>query len=150
MLNTLSSPKTKKRSVRKGRGIGSKSGGHTIGRGQKGQKSRSGYSRPRAFFEGGSNPLIKRVPKLKGFSRASFEHTIKKVVVNLRDLNNLTDGQEVTIDNLKEIGLIKIGSGKIEAKVLANGTIDKKVKIIGIPVSLKAKEAIIAAGGTVE
>lgn len=149
MLNTLKSPKTKQKSVQVGRGIGSKSGGHTAGRGQKGQKSRSGYSRPRAFFEGGSNSLIKRLPKLKGFSRVALRIKYNYVNISLTKLNTLKDGQEVTMDNLVELGLIHSSSKTIKAKILANGKIEKKVNIKGVHVTQSAKDQILKAGGTI-
>ncbi len=72
MHSLSSSPKIKNVKPKRliGRGIGSKKGGHTATRGQKGQKSRSGYTRPRPGFEGGQMPLSRRIPKLRGFKRA--------------------------------------------------------------------------------
>lgn len=65
-----------------GRGIGMKNGGHTVGRGQKGQRSRSGYTRPRPGFEGGQMPLSRRIPKLRGFKRGQ-----PKLVANQKTLS---------------------------------------------------------------
>ena len=64
----LPSPKTTKKSKQVGRGVGSTKGGHTTGRGMKGQRSRSGYRKPGPNFEGGQNPLSRRLPKVRGYS----------------------------------------------------------------------------------
>ncbi len=149
MLNKLPKTKVKSKGKQKGRGYGSGKGGHTVGRGQKGQKSRSGYSKPRKFFEGGSNPLIKRLPKLKGFSRRAITSKYIDVKINLSDLNELKDNTEVSMENLKDLGLVKNNSKPTKVKVLGNGTLDKKIVIKSIPCSAKAKEAIEKAGGKV-
>jgi large subunit ribosomal protein L15 len=149
MLNKLKSPKYKQKSKQVGRGIGSGVGGHTTGRGQKGQKSRSGYSRPRKFFEGGTNPLIKRLPKLKGFSRRSITSKTLYIRINLDTLNKLKDGTKITLDNVKELGLVTTNSKQFKVKVLSNGKIEKKIILENIPCSDKAKVSIEKAGGSV-
>ena len=92
-----------KQAKRVGRGYGSKRGGKS-GRGQKGQKSRTGFS-IQSQFEGGQTSFIQKVPKLKGFknpSRISFQ------VINLSDLDrNFDDGAEVTLASLAETNLIR-------------------------------------------
>ena len=94
---------------RVGRGPGSGLG-KTSGKGQKGQKARSGVSIP-ATFEGGQLPLYRRLPK-RGFSNAKFK--IVYAVINLDDLNRFEDGTVVTPALLKEVGL---GNGKLEKKL---------------------------------
>src|SRR5512135_1405174 len=105
-LSTLRpAPGAKKPRMRVGRGPGS-GNGKTAGRGEKGQKSRSGYSR-RFGFEGGQMPLVRRIPK-RGFTnifRVEFQ------VVHLRDLERVfADGDTVTLVALKEKGLVRRGS----------------------------------------
>ncbi|HEX9804467.1 MAG TPA: 50S ribosomal protein L15 [Candidatus Dojkabacteria bacterium] len=150
MLNNLKSPKTIKNTKRKGRGYGSGVGGHTVGRGQKGQKSRSGYSAPRRFFEGGSNPLAKRFRKLKGFSRSYITSKYKTITINFSDLNKLKDGVEINSKNLKELGFSKTKSKTTVPKILAKGKLERKVNVVGISVSEKAKKEIEKLGGSVK
>lgn len=148
MLNSLKSINTRK-SKRVGRGIASGKGGHTTGRGTKGQKSRSGYTVPRVGFEGGQNPLSRRLPKLKGFRRAYFKSKVKSVVLTLTDLNGFEDGAVINPQFLLDKGLVSSSSKTVSVKILANGKLDKKVTIENIPVSAAAKSAIEAAGGMV-
>lgn len=132
--------KTKKRV---GRGTGSGTG-KTAGRGENGQKSRSGYSR-KAGFEGGQLPLYRRIPK-RGFSNARFKK--EYAVVNLNDLNRFDEGMMITPEVLKECGLVKKELNGI--KILANGTLEKKLNIKAHKFSIKAKEKIELVGGTIE
>ncbi len=136
-------PGAKRTRKRVGRGPGSGTG-KTAGRGHKGQKSRSGYSR-RYGFEGGQMPLVRRIPK-RGFHnafRAEFE------VVNLRDLERVfADGDLVTPEALVEHGLVR--GGKRPVKVLATGELSKKLTVQAHKFSTTAKAAIEAAGGTCE
>ncbi len=100
---------------RLGRGPGSGTG-KTSGRGEKGQKSRSGYSAKRGF-EGGQMPLKRRIPK-RGFTnifRVPFR------TVNVDRLNDLPAGSEVTPESLQKSGLLRKGDGPV--KVLGNGTL---------------------------
>ena len=90
-----------KKPRRVGRGIAAGQG-KTCGRGTKGQKSRSGWSR-RVTFEGGQNPLIKKLPKLPGFK----SRRRRPQIVYSHQLNNFKTGQTVTINTLAEAGLIK-------------------------------------------
>jgi ribosomal protein L15 len=84
--------KIKSKSTRRvGRGYGSARGGHTVGRGQKGQKSRSGYTQPRPGFEGGQMPLSRRLPKFKGFRRAFFKDNNVSVTITTDMLNRSSD-----------------------------------------------------------
>ena len=107
---------------RVGRGMGSGLG-KTSGKGEKGQKARSGVSIP-ATFEGGQLPLYRRLPK-RGFSNAQFK--IKYATINVSDLNKFEDGTVVTPELLRETGLVKNQLDGI--KVLGNGTLEKKLTI---------------------
>ena len=104
---------------RVGRGPGSGLG-KTSGRGQKGQKARSGGS-INPVFEGGQLPLYRRIPK-RGFSNAKFK--TRYAVINLKDLNGFEDGAVVTPALLKDAGIIKNQLDGI--KVLGNGKLEKK------------------------
>lgn len=111
--------KTKKRV---GRGPGSGLG-KTSGRGENGQKSRSGAS-IRAVFEGGQSPLYRRLHK-RGFSNAEFK--TRYATINISDLNRFNDGDTITPELLKETGIVKKQLSGI--KVLGNGTLEKKLTI---------------------
>ena len=122
-LNNLKkNPGATHRSKRVGRGPGSGLG-KTSGRGENGQKSRSGASIP-AVFEGGQTPLFRRLHK-RGFSNARFK--VRYATVNVEDLNIFNDGDVVTPELLKEKGIVKKQLSGI--KVLGNGTINKKLTI---------------------
>ena len=136
------SPETKTRK-RVGRGPGSGMG-KTSTRGQKGQKSRSGVSIS-AWFEGGQTPLYRRVPK-RGFNNKRFATVY--ATINLSDLNRFNDGDTVTPELLKEMGIVKKQLSGI--KVLANGKLEKKVNVKAHRFSSKAVTKIENAGGTVE
>ena len=140
MKPNAGSTKTRKRV---GRGPGSGSG-KTAGRGQDGQKSRSGYSR-KPGFEGGQLPLFRRLPK-RGFSNARFK--TEYAVINLSDLNRFDDGAEITPEILKDMGLVKKQLDGI--KVLGNGTLEKKVSVKAHKFSTKAKLEIEKLGGKAE
>ncbi len=124
---------------RLGRGRGSGTGG-TAGRGHKGQKSRSGYSR-RLGFEGGQMPLIRRIPK-RGFTNI-FRKEI--AVVNVRDLGALEG--EVTPEILVEKGLVRKG---LPVKILGEGELSVALKVQAHRFSRSAREKIEAAGGSCE
>ena len=132
------------RKVRNRVGRGTSSGnGKTSGRGQKGQKARSGGG-VRLGFEGGQTPLFRRLPK-RGFQNINRK---EYAVVNLETLNRFEDGQEVTAAVLVEAGIVK--NEKDGIKVLANGKLERKLTVKANKFSQAAKEAIEAAGGTVE
>jgi large subunit ribosomal protein L15 len=142
-LNELvKSPETKNRK-RVGRGQGSGLG-KTAGRGENGQKSRSGVS-IKPWFEGGQTSLFKRLPK-RGFNNAQFRK--EYAVINLSDLNRFEDGTEVTPELLIETGLIKKPLAGI--KVLANGKLEKKLKVKAHRFSSVAVTKIEELGGTTE
>ena len=119
LMQNAGARKTRKRV---GRGMGSGLG-KTSGKGEKGQKARSGVSIP-ATFEGGQLPLYRRLPK-RGFSNAPFK--IKYATINVEDLNRFEDGTVVTPELLKETGLLKNQLDGV--KVLGNGTLEKKLTI---------------------
>ncbi|MDE3722312.1 50S ribosomal protein L15 [Nocardiopsis sp. N85] len=133
-------PGANKAKVRKGRGEASK--GKTAGRGTKGTKARNTV---RPGFEGGQMPLIRRVPKLKGFSNARFRKTYQ--VVNLDRLSELfPEGGEVTVETLVAKGAVRKNQ---LVKVLGTGEITVAVQVSANAFSSAAKEKITAAGGTV-
>lgn len=127
---------------RKGRGIGS-GNGKTSGKGHKGQNARSGGG-VRPGFEGGQNPLYRRLPK-RGFNnRFRTEYAI----VNIEDLNNFAAGTEVTPEVLLEQGIIKNPLAGI--KILGNGDITVQLTVKANKFSQSAVEKIQAAGGKTE
>ncbi|GAA1112761.1 MAG: 50S ribosomal protein L15 [Nocardiopsis sp. BM-2018] len=133
-------PGSNKAKIRKGRGEASK--GKTAGRGTKGTKARNTV---RPGFEGGQMPLIRRIPKLKGFSNARFKTTYQ--VVNLDKLSELyPEGGEVTVEGLVAKGAVRKNQ---LVKVLGTGEITVAVQVSANAFSGAAKEKITAAGGTV-
>lgn len=150
MLNNLGKTKNTKSSKRVGRGYGSSKGGHTAGRGMKGQKSRSGYKAPRKGWEGGAMPLSRRLPKLRGFSRGYFNAQITEYKFNVSDLNIFKDGETVDPLKLVETGFITARSKKFSIKILGNGELEKKLDLVDLKVSKAAQEKIEAKGGSVK
>jgi large subunit ribosomal protein L15 len=135
----------KKKAKRIGRGYGSGVGGHTVGRGTKGQKSRAGH-KSLVGFEGGQTPFFRRMPKFMGFKPIN---RVENVAVNLDVISdNYKSGEKVSLESLKSKGLI--GKGVENVKVLGMGEIKKKVTIDGLPMSKTAQEKIIKAGGTIK
>src|SRR5881409_1756289 len=135
-------PKKGARHAKKRVGRGPGSGhGKTAGRGEKGQKSRSGFSRLRGF-EGGQMPLHRRLPK-RGFTNIfKKEHA----VVNLSDLERFDNGATVDEAALRSAGLVK---GRYEGiKVLGNGKLTKKLTVHASKFSETARKQIEAVGGT--
>jgi large subunit ribosomal protein L15 len=142
-LSVLHPPKgSRKRKVRVGRGMGSKLG-KTAGSGNKGQKSRRGYSRRRGF-EGGQMPLHRRIPK-RGFHNP---FGVGYSVVNLEELNVFPAGETVTPELLRAHGFIRRATDPI--KVLGDGELKTKLTIHAHAFSATAKEKITKAGGTFE
>ncbi len=134
---------SKKVRKRVGRGDGSGSGG-TAGRGEKGAKSRTGYSH-RPHFEGGQIPLFRRLPK-RGFKCPS---TVPFNIVNLVQLEAACEaGETVDSEVLKSKGVI--GKKPYDLKVLGNGEITKALTVKARKFSAAAKAKIEAAGGTCE
>ena len=133
---------SKKVSKRVGRGIGSGTGGRS-GRGQDGQKSRSGYSR-RVDFEDGQMPLIRRVPK-RGFTNIFAK---KYAIVNLDALNVFEAGSVVGPEDI--LGKRIVNKTLSGIKILGNGELNKALTVKCSIVSKSAKDKIEAAGGKVE
>ena len=127
---------------RKGRGVGT-GNGKTGGRGHKGQKARSG-GKIRVGFEGGQMPLARRIPK-RGFHNV-FAKPL--TAVNLAALNAFEDGTVVDAAALMDAGII--ASCPYGLKVLANGTLTKKITVKASAFSESAKEKIEQAGGKAE
>ncbi len=132
-----------KRTKRFGRGYGSAHGANA-GRGDKGQKSRSGHDIPKGF-EGGQMPLIKRLPQKRGFNNI---FKIEYNLVNLQALNIFKPGSEITPEKLLEAGLIK--EPKQPVKILANGELDHPLTIKANKFSETAKAKIEKVGGKAE
>jgi len=126
--------------VRRARGNASGLGGEA-GRGHKGQKSRSGYSR-RFGFEGGQTSLLRSAPKRKGFKALSRE-TVS--LVFLDQIDRLPSLLTVTRIALQAAGLC----GRHVPKILMRGSINRAITIQGVSVSRPVRDAILAAGGTV-
>jgi len=141
-LSTLRPPRgSRKRKVRVGRGIGSKLG-KTSGSGNKGQKSRRGYSRRRGF-EGGQMPLHRRIPK-RGFHNP-FGSAF--AVINLEELNVFPAGETVTPELLRAHGFVRTSD---PVKVLGDGELKTKLTIHAHAFSASAKDKIAKAGGSFE
>ena len=127
---------------RKGRGSGS-GNGKTAGRGQKGQKARTGgHSAP--GFEGGQMPLYRRLPK-RGFHN---RNTKEIVAIDLDYLERFDNGAEVSVDSLKESGIVK--NPRDGVKILGSGKLTKKLTVKANAFSASAKEKIEALGGKAE
>ncbi len=141
-LNTIQpAPGSKPTRKRVGRGAGSGIG-KTGGRGQKGQKSRSGGSTP-IGFEGGQMPLQRRLPK-RGFRSL----TRRKVAeIRLHELEKL-ESSDIDLSVLMNAGLV--ARNTIRAKIILSGSIERKVNLKGIAVTKGARSAIEQVGGTVE
>ena len=135
----------KAKSKRLGRGYGSGVGGHTVGRGTKGQRSRAGH-KSLVAFEGGNVPFYKRMPKYKGFN---VPIKSGKQAINVDTLsNNFKSGEKVNLEALKEKGLIKKNTKEI--KILGRGEVKKKLTIEELKISPVAVEKIEKAGGNVK
>jgi large subunit ribosomal protein L15 len=142
-LSSLRPPRgSRQRKVRVGRGMGSKLG-KTAGRGNKGQKSRKGYSR-RPGFEGGQMPLHRRIPK-RGFNNP-FGRDF--AVVNVESLNAFPAGETVTPELLLAAGLVRRERDSV--KILGDGDLKVKLAVRAHAFSKSAKEKILGAGGSVE
>jgi large subunit ribosomal protein L15 len=130
----------KKKRVGRGPGSGL---GKTAGRGNKGQKSRSGYSR-KIGFEGGQMPLHRRLPK-RGFTNIFKKQWLEVSLEKLEASFNV--GEEITPEILHQRGLIK--KAKFDVVVLGNGELTKALTISAHRFSKSAREKIEKAGGTV-
>ena len=126
---------------RRGRGHGS-GNGKTAGKGQKGQKARSGAPRP--GFEGGQMPLYRRIPK-RGFKNRNSKTIIG---INVSALERFENDTVVTVETLMEAGIVK--NPRDGVKILGNGELTKRLTVKTDAVSEGAKAKIEAAGGTCE
>ncbi|WP_068783682.1 50S ribosomal protein L15 [Paenibacillus phocaensis] len=142
-LHELSpAPGSRQERKRVGRGTGSGMG-KTSTRGHKGQNARSGGG-VRPGFEGGQNPLYRRLPK-RGFINPTRK---EYAIVNIEDLNNFAADTEVTPELLFEQGIVK--DAKSGIKILGNGEITVKLTVKANKFSQSAVEKIEAAGGKTE
>ena len=132
---------SKHNDFRRGRGYAS-GNGKTAGKGHKGQKARSGATRP--GFEGGQMPLYRRIPK-RGFTN---RNTKDIVAINVSALERFESGTEVDIAALLSSGVIK--NERDGVKILGNGELSKKLTVKVNAFSEGAKAKIEAAGGTCE
>lgn len=140
--NLEKTPELKARK-RVGRGPGSGMG-KTSTHGENGQKSRSGVS-IKPWFQGGQSPLYQRIPK-RGFSNKRF--ATRFAIINLSDLDGFKDGEEVTLEALKERGIVKKELSGL--KVLAGGELKNKVTIKANRFSSAAVTKIESKGGKAE
>src|ERR687895_2561735 len=150
-LSTLKPAQKRQARKRVGRGLGSGKGRYS-GRGIKGQKSRAGSKKMRPGFEGGQMPIYMRLGKQRGpYSKDAMPigpHRTSTVPVNLRELDRVfADGDEVTLEGLREKGLIK--DTKTDVKILGTGELKKKLRVTAHAFSATAREKIVAAGGKV-
>jgi large subunit ribosomal protein L15 len=143
-LNEIGRPAGKqvKRNKRLGRGDASGQGG-TAGKGHKGQKARSGTG-GKVGFEGGQMPLQRRLPK-RGFTNI-FRRSY--AIVNLDQLDSFVGGSEVTLETLREKGVVKKSLDGL--KVLGRGEAKGALKLKVNAISESARKKVESAGGTVE
>jgi large subunit ribosomal protein L15 len=141
-LSSLKSVKNKPSRRRLGRGAGSTKG-KTSGRGHKGYKARTG-SNSRLRYEGGQQPLISRIPKLKGFKNINY---VDYEIINVGDIEKLSEKGKLDAKILKKKGALNKGH---KLKILGNGEISSAVKVTANSFSESAKEKIEKAGGSVK
>ena len=143
-LNEILSVAGRRKAPRRvGRGIGS-GRGKTCGRGHKGMGARAG-SGQRPKYEGGQTPALARIPK-RGFSNAAFRKDVQ--VVNVASLERFEDGARVDPAAMADARLIDDAAKPV--KVLAKGTLRKKLTVVAARFSAAAADKITKAGGTVE
>lgn len=147
-INLHSLPKIAFRGKKRvGRGYGSGKGGHTSGRGQKGQLTRRTVP---WSFEGGALPLSRRLPFWRGKGRLN-PLSDNPVAINLNQLETLDAGTIVDAGFLVKKGWIKNKEVAVRgAKILGGGKLTKKLTIVGLKISAPAKAAVEKAGGKVE
>lgn len=132
---------------RKGRGVGSGTGGHSSTKGTKGQKSRSGSHKLPLWFEGGQMPLHRRLPKFgfnSPFRKENHIVNVGRLAQMIRD-GRLDAGEELTPEVLAEAGAVRKPE---RVKVLGEGEIDEALDVSAHAFSASAKEKIEAAGGS--
>ena len=123
-----------------GRGLGSGHGTYAT-RGNKGQTKRTGHSKMPAQFEGGRQPLVRQLPKLRGFRALSAKAT----PVSLSKLSIFADGATVDLKSLKDKKIVDISAKKVK---ILGGELKKKL-IIKLPASKSVRAAVEKAGGRV-
>jgi large subunit ribosomal protein L15 len=133
-------PKSTHRRKVVGRGLGSGHGTYST-RGGKGQTARTGHSKMPAGFEGGRQPLVRQMPKSRGFRAL----TAKAFILSLDELNVFVDNDTVDLKSLKAKGLV---DNSIERVKILKGEIKRKLNV-KVPASASAKANIEKAGGTV-
>lgn len=134
---------SKKRPRRLGRGI-SAGQGASAGKGMRGQNARSGGG-TRPGFEGGQQPLYRRIPKLKGFPLVNRKNY---TTINVEKLSGLSADTEVTLSSLKEVGILTAVAGPL--KILGDGELNVPLKVQAAAFTKTARSKIEAAGGTCE
>ncbi len=141
-LNTLKpAPGSRPDKLRVGRGIGSGLG-KTSGRAHKGQHARAGGYH-KVGFEGGQMPLQRRLPK-RGFRSMSAQDTAEVRLGALAKVN----AEVIDLAALKAANLAPIFAKKV--KVILSGTLDKPVTVRGLALTKGARDALLAAGGTIQ
>ena len=133
-------PKSVHRRKVVGRGLGSGKGTYST-RGNKGQTKRTGHTKMPANFEGGRQPLVRQLPKLRGFRALNAKST----PVSLSDLSVFADGATIDLAALKAKGLVDSETKKVK---ILGGEIKKKLNI-KLPVSASVKVAVEKAGGKI-
>ncbi len=133
-------PKSTHRRKVVGRGLGSGHGTYST-RGGKGQTARTGHSKMPANFEGGRQPLVRQMPKLRGFSALSDKHAI----LALDELNVFADNDIIDLPALKQKKLVDANVSKVK---ILQGEIKKKLNI-KLPISASAKLAVEKLGGKI-
>jgi len=138
-------PGARHRRKRVGRGIGS-GHGKTSTRGQKGQRARTGSGK-RPGFEGGRNPLIRRLPK-RGFRQKATGRPVPAQILNVQQLNRFDAGERITPEWLAESRLIDNPVRTV--KLLGDGALTKRLTVVVHRASESAKAKVAKAGGTIE
>jgi len=146
-MELKSRPKTTTvKNKRVGRGYGSGKGGHTSGRGTKGQNARTKVA---IWFEGGQLALIRRLPKTRGKGRFKPLKP-SPVIINLKDLKAFPKGALVDLESLVKAGVVRREEAQLfGVKLLGDGDV-KQALTVKVPVSKHAKEKITKAGGKLE
>ena len=137
--------RTKRKRIGRGPGSGM---GKTASRGSKGNTARTGWSRRRSF-EGGQTPLFRKLP-IKGFKNGRFK--VVYTPINVSALNAFDDGATVTVEEMRQKGIVhkNANSETVKFKILGNGDLERKLNVKISAISKTAKEKIEAAGGTCE
>lgn len=132
-----------KRRRRLGRGI-SAGQGASCGKGMRGQKARAG-SGTRPGFEGGQQPLYRRIPKLKHFTVINRKHY---TIINVSKLASLPANSEVTLASLMEVGIVTTNDGPL--KILGDGELNVSLNVKAAAFTANARAKIEAVGGSCE